>query len=95
MTHTEVVEWYSDLRQTSWIFPDNSRTVNLMSEDEDIVPIETVTNICETCFVKEACFESLCQLGICKENHYQDFLKSPTCEEYICNEEVNGIKEED
>jgi hypothetical protein len=90
MTEKDIVRWYSDLNKTSWIFPENSRTVNLMSEDEEIMPIVEVVEKCKTCFFCCACFKQLCTDGIYKENHYTDFLNSPICEEYICAEEVNG-----
>ena len=51
---------------------------------------EDVTDTCELCFLCATCFECMCKQGIYKENHYRDFLSSPVCEDYICDEEVNS-----
>lgn len=90
MTDKDIIEWYSDIKQISWIFPENSRTVNLMEEDEPEV-VEYVTEVCDTCFCKEICFEQLCKDGAYRKNHKHDFLQSPICEEYINAEEVNSV----
>jgi len=90
MTHREVVDWFSDMRKTSWIYPDNSRVLNwVIEEPEDEEMFEDVCDKCESCYLCATCFECMCRQGIYRENHYRDFLDSPVCEDYICAEEVN------
>jgi len=91
MTHKEVQDWFSDMRKTSWIYPENSFILkNVVEEPEDDEMFEDITDTCESCFLCATCFECMCKQGIYKENHYRDFLESPVCEDYICAEEVNA-----
>lgn len=75
MTEKEIVDWYRDLRQTSWIFPDNSRTVNLMEEEPD-TPEPTQVFTCASCFVRDICKTLEIEMALCTD--------------YICEEEVLG-----
>ena len=91
MTHREVVDWFSDMRKTSWIYPNNNRVLNwVIEEPEEEEVLEDIVDTCESCYVCDACFECMCKQGIYRENHYRDFLDSPVCDEYICAEEVNS-----
>lgn len=75
MTEKQIVDWYRDLKQVSWIFPDNSRTVNLMEEEPE-TPAPTLTSTCNTCYVRKVCKVLGIELSVCKD--------------YICEEEVLG-----
>lgn len=75
MKEKDIVNWYRDLQKTSWIFPDNSRTVNLMEEDSDLPdPIQQYT--CVDCYVQSVCKKLGTELSMCTD--------------YICKEEVLG-----
>ena len=90
MSHKEIQDWYSDMRKTSWIYPDNSRVLNwVVDEPEEELP-EVIVEKCQSCFLCRKCFLIMCQQGVCKENQYNDFLESPICDDYICVEEVNS-----
>ena len=90
MTHAEAQVWFSDMKKTSWIFPENSFILKqIIDEPEEELP-EVIVEKCQSCFLCRKCFLMMCKQGVYKENHYRDFLESPVCDEYICAEEVNA-----
>jgi len=89
MTHAEAQVWFSDMKKTSWIFPENSFILKQTIEEPEEEMFEDVVDKCESCFLCTSCFDCMCKQGVYKENHYRDFLESPVCEDYICAEEVN------
>jgi hypothetical protein len=92
MTHKDIVVWYDSLREVSWIFPANSRTVNLMDAESD-PPEPPVECTCKGCYVKTACFAIRQRFH--ETSDWIEFQNSPACEQYISAEEVNGENETD
>lgn len=91
MTHKEIVDWYSDLRDTLWIYPQNSRTVNLMEEEPEEEVVKPVVT-CGSCYCATACFQRLLKHGEIQGNDVVSFMESPALKCYICAEEVNSAE---
>lgn len=90
MTEREVVDWYADVRDLSWIFPKNTRVINLIEPDTDL-PEPVIIETCKDCYVKKACYDVACRFHEAKS--YEEFQTYPTCEQYISAKEVEREEE--
>lgn len=89
MTDNEIVQWYKDTTNKSWIYPENSKIIECYSdEEEEDECIQTVLTRCNTCIHLNACFADL------KKRHMNitldELSEEESCEDYINEEEYIG-----